>query len=89
MKKLNYVKTFENFATETIQFRDHSGSKSDSLSTQKNYTREELQAHIDDLYPENDGFIITEYGREYMVKVKMNDQYYPAGFSDSKFRDDE
>ena len=86
---MRYIKLFENFGEKTIQFRDHKGSKADSFSTQRDYTESELKTHIDELYPGNTGFVITEYGDEYMVKVEIDGKYYPAGFSNSKFQDDE
>ena len=88
---MKHIKLFENFsqqAEKTIQFRDHRGSKVDSLATKTNYTESELKSHIDELYPGNTGFVITEYGDEYMVKVEIDGKYYPAGFCDSKFEDD-
>jgi hypothetical protein len=84
---MKYIKLFENFE-KTIQFRDHKGSKVDSLATERDYTESELKSHIDELYAGNTGFVITEYGDEYMVKVEIDGQYYPVGFCDSKFEDD-
>lgn len=84
LKNLKHVKTFESFE-KTILFRDHKGGKSDSLSTQKSYTVSDLQSHLDDLYPGNTGFMFKEYDSEYMVKVQIDGEYYPAGFSDCKF----
>ena len=85
---MKHIKLFENFGEKTIQFRDHKGSKEDSFATSRDYTEFELQLHIDELYPDNTGFVIAEYGDEYMVKVEIDGQYYPVGFSDSKFQDD-
>jgi len=84
---MKHVKLFENFE-KTIQFRDHKGSKVDSLATKRDYTESELKSHIDELYPGNTGFVITKYGDEYMVKVEIDGKYYPVGFCDSKFEDD-
>lgn len=85
---MKHVKLFENFGQKTIQFRDHKGSKTDSLASQKDYTESELKTHIDGLYPGNTGFVITKYGDEYMVKVEIDGRHYPAGFCDSTFEED-
>jgi hypothetical protein len=85
IKKFN--ERFESFSEKTIKFRDHRGSRAESESTEKNYTKKELEEHLNDLYPENTGFIFTEYGNEFMVKIKVDDVYYPVGFCDSKFED--
>jgi hypothetical protein len=85
---MKHIKKFESFGEKVIQFRDHRGSKIESESTKKEYTKQELQKHLNDLYPGNTGFIISEYGDEYMVKVEMDGRYYPAGYCDSKFEDD-
>jgi hypothetical protein len=87
---MKFVKTFENFTdVVTIKFRDHKSSKEESFETEKEYTKDELKKHLEDLYPGNRGFIITKYGNEYMVKVKIDDKFYPAGFCDSKFTEDD